>query len=63
MDCITTSELAAQMREREDSHKAELQKERDEVSRLKAELEKEHSRRAEVEKTAAEEKHRQDTEV
>ena len=44
------------MKEREDAHKAELKKEWDEVSRLKAELEKAQSHSAELEKTAAEEK-------
>ena len=56
MDCITASELAAQLKEREDADKAELQKERDEVSRLKAELEKAQSHSAELEKIAAEAK-------
>jgi len=44
----------------EDAHKAELQKERDEVSRLKAELKKAHTQKAEMEKAAAEEKKRQE---
>ena len=38
------------------AHQAELKKEQDEVSRLKAELEKAQSRNAELEKSAAEEK-------
>ena len=44
------------MKEREDTHKAELKKERDEVSGLKAELEKAQSHSAELEKIATEEK-------
>ena len=39
---------------REDAYKAELKKERDEVSRLKSELETAQSRNAELEKSAAE---------
>jgi len=49
--------------ENEDAHKAELQKERDEVSRLKAELTKAHTQKTEMEKAAAEEKKRQEGEV
>ena len=44
------------MKEREDAHKAELKKERDEVSRLKTELEKAQSHSAELKKVVAEEK-------
>jgi len=49
--------------EHEAAHKAELQIERDEVSRLKAELKKAHDQNAEMEKAAAEEKKRQESEA
>ena len=57
-DCISTSALAAQNKQREDTHKAELQKEQDEISRLKIELEKAQSQKAELEKAVPEEKQR-----
>ena len=46
----------AAQKERELAHQAELNKEQEEVSRLKAELEKSRSRAAESEKTAAAER-------
>ena len=51
------------MKEREDAHKAELQKEKDEVSRLKEELQVAQSQNAEFKKAAAEEKERQEGEA
>ena len=46
----------AAQKERELAHQAELKKEQEEVSRLKAELEKSRGRAVELEKTAATEK-------
>ena len=55
------SDLASQLKEREDMHKAEIQKEQDEVSRLKAELEEmKKNHKAEMEQATAKEKERQE---
>ena len=52
--CLVCYLGAAELKSRAEAHEAELKKERDEVSRLKAELEKAQSRHAELEKSAAE---------
>src|SRR5664279_5102978 len=58
------SDLASQLKEREDLHKAELQKEQDEVSRLKAELEDlKKNPKAEMEQAAAKEKERRESQA
>jgi len=55
------SDLASQLEERENLHKAELQKERDEASRLKEVIEEmKKTHKAEMERVAAEEKERQE---
>ena len=60
-DCIPTSKLESQMQEHNEAHRNQLQLEKDEVTRLRAELEKTQLRNAELEKTLAEEKqHRED---
>ena len=48
-NCVPSSTLDSRLKEREDAHQAALQKERDELSRVKLELEKVRN-----EKTAAE---------
>jgi len=53
-DCTSMSDLASQLKERDEKHQAELKKEQDEVSRLKAQLKdmkKEY--KAEIEKVTA----------
>ena len=55
------SELASQLEEREKLHQAQLQKERDESSRLKEQIEElKKSHQAEMERAAAEAKERQE---
>ena len=53
---VTPSALDDQIKQREVSHKAELQREQDEVSRLKIELEKSQSQKSEAERAVTEEK-------
>ena len=51
------------MKEREDAHQAELLKEREEIFRLKAELDRSRGRTADLEKSATEEKQLRDEET
>ena len=53
--CVPTSTLEGQIKEREDTHQAVLQKERDELSRVKAELEQLRKEKADAENVLAEE--------
>ena len=55
--------MAVKNSECDEAHKAELQKERDEISRLKAELKEAQSQNVELEKAAAVDKKRQETEA
>ena len=54
--CVPTSTLEGQIKEREDTHQAALQKERDELSRVKVELEQLRKEKADAESALAEEK-------
>ena len=55
-NCVSTSALDEQIKQREVSHKAKLQRERDDISRLKIELEKSQSQKSEAERAVTEEK-------
>ena len=61
--CLRRYLGTAEQKSRADAHQAELKKERDEVSRLKAELDRSRDRTAELEKSAAEEKQPRDKET
>ena len=55
-NCVPASELDAQIKQREEAHTVELQRERDEASWLKLEIEKSQCQKTEVGKALAEEK-------
>ena len=55
-NCVPASALDDQLKKREDSHKVALQKERDEISRMKLELEQSRNEKAEVERAMTKER-------
>ena len=55
-DCVPSSTLDSRLKEREDAHQIALQKERDELSRVKLELEKMRKEKTAAETALAEER-------
>ena len=55
-NCVPASTLETRLKEREEAHQVELKNERDEISRLKLELQKSQNEKAELETALAEEK-------
>ena len=55
-NCVPSSTLDSRLKEREDAHQVALQKERDELSRVKLELEKVRNKKSAAETALAEER-------